>query len=422
VQQLAGLARPATGWERDYLPARVDRYDGSWLTQLASRGSIVWAGVPRADTGAGSPVTFAAVRFFERGTGALWLSTSDPPALSDAAAAVRDALARQGASFLAELQSVAGLGPLATRDALRELAAAGLVTNDTIEALREVIRTRALPVRRADQPDPTRWLPAEFTPSVGRVVHHRVNITRLPRWRRPDHPGPAGAGGWVGRWSLLVPVGLPVPRPPEEEQAADIARQWLARYGVVARDWWRRERPPVGWRAIYRELKRLEYRGEVRRGYFVEGLGGAQFAMPEAVERLRAVREEADAPFVALAASDPANVYNLPRSPLETATESDPLTRPRGAGAVIVTHGGVVVLAAEGRGRRVRLAPGLDDDALLAAVSALTEYLARGQPADHGRRARTLDTIDGAPAATSPRVGVFHRAGLRLGGLGLDYT
>ncbi len=104
--------------------------------------------------------------------------------------------------------------------------------------------------------------------------------------------------GWVGRWSLLRPVessqsGQLAPagtwgtRPSEEEHAESIARQWLDRYGIVTRDWWRRERPPVSWRAIYRELKRLEYRGEVRRGYFVRGLGGAQFALPSAVERLR---------------------------------------------------------------------------------------------------------------------------------------
>ena len=73
----------------------------------------------------------------------------------------------------------------------------------------------------------------------------------------------------------------------EEARAEMIARQWLERYGVVTRDWWRRERPPVSWRAIYRELRRLEYRGEIRRGYFVKGLGGAQFALPHAVERLR---------------------------------------------------------------------------------------------------------------------------------------
>jgi ATP-dependent Lhr-like helicase len=158
----------------------------------------------------------------------------------------------------------------------------------------------------------------------------------------------------------------------------------------------------------------------VRRGYFVEGLAGAQFALPEAVERLRAARDDPDAPFVVMAASDPANIYNLAPSPLEPARERDPLTRPRGSGAILVTRRGSVVLAAEGRGRRIRFARDLDDEVLFGAISALIAYLAIGGNEDR-RRLRTLETIDGQPAATSPRVGVFRRAGFRLGGMELDW-
>jgi ATP-dependent Lhr-like helicase len=222
---------------------------------------------------------------------------------------------------------------------------------------------------------------------------------------------------------LLSSAGTLGQRPAEEEHAAQVARQWLARYGIVTRDWWRRERPPVGWRAIYRELKRMEYRGEVRRGYFVSGLGGAQFALPEAVERLRAVRDDPDAPLVAMAASDPANPYSLPQSALAPARAPDPLTRPRGSGAVLVTRRGRVVLAAEGRGRRVTLAAGLSDDEVAAAAAVLLEYLGRagGTTTASRRRPRTLETIDGVNAAASPRAGAFRRAGFRHGGLGLDY-
>src|SRR5581483_8713527 len=102
---------------------------------------------------------------------------------------------------------------------------------DTIEALREVVRTRALPLRRrGNDPDPTRWLPADFTRSTPRIVQRRVNPARLPRWRRPDRPGPVGAAGWVGRWSLVSSPGTLGRVATEEEQAADIAHQWLARY------------------------------------------------------------------------------------------------------------------------------------------------------------------------------------------------
>jgi ATP-dependent Lhr-like helicase len=421
VEQLTGLARPALGWERDYLPARIERYDGAWLSRLASTGGVVWAAAPRRDKAPGPGVALATVRFFERGTGALWLPRDEAPAISETASIIRTALAEHGASFLGDLQTATDVGPLAARDALRELVTAGVVTNDTIEALREVVRTRALPLKRSDDPDPTRWLPAGFTPSAGRVVQRRINVTRLPRWRRPDRPGSTSAAGWVGRWSLLTPPGSDGRPSIEEEQASEIARHWLARYGVVARDWWRRERPPIGWRAIYHELKRLEYRGEVRRGYFVEGLAGAQFALPDAVEHLRAMRDDPDAPFVAFAASDPANVHSLPRSPLEPAGERDALAHPRGSGAVLVTRRGVVLLAAEGRGRRVRFAPGIDDETLLGALTALSAHLTRGDSGERHRRVRTLETIDGAPAGTGPRLAVFRRAGFRLAGMTLDY-
>jgi ATP-dependent Lhr-like helicase len=166
------------------------------------------------------------------------------------------------------------------------------------------------------------------------------------------------------------------PELPEEEHAERIARQWLARYGIVSRDWWRRERPPVSWRSIYRELKRLEFRGEVRRGYFVKGLGGAQFALPDAVEWLRAVAAEDPSAqgFVVMAASDPANVYNLPLELIER----DPLSRPRGSGAMLVTRGGRVAIAVEGRGRRYSVADWLSPDEIDAAKRALLEYL-RGE-------------------------------------------
>ncbi len=162
----------------------------------------------------------------------------------------------------------------------------------------------------------------------------------------------------------------------EEETAELIARQWLARYGIVSREWWRREKPRVSWRAIYRELKRLEFRGEVRRGYFVKGLGGAQFALPEAVELLRATAAEGATAreFVVMAASDPANVYNLP---LELA-DRDPLSRPRGSGALLVMRGGRVAIAVEGRGRRHTVAEWVAAEDAVVAKKVLVEHL-RGE-------------------------------------------
>jgi len=209
----------------------------------------------------------------------------------------------------------------------------------------------------------------------------------------------------------------------EEAHAAVLAERWLARYGIVARDWWRREQPPVPWRAIYRELRRLELRGTVRRGYFVTGLAGAQFALPDAVERLRAARVDPDAPWVVMAASDPANPYPIV---LRTEPGRDALRRPRGAGALLVTRRGVVILAAEGRGRRVRVASigEMTTADVTAAAGALVAYLAARAGAAPGivrRRAPVLETIDGAAAASSPWADAFRAAGFRRGGSGLEY-
>jgi ATP-dependent Lhr-like helicase len=373
MRQLYGIARPPVAWDRDYLRTRIKAYDPSSLSAFSATGEPVWAGEGKYDPESGA-MPLARVRFFERGSGAVWLPAEEKPTLSDNAETVRATIAAEGASFIGDLQAITGLTMLSLREAIRELAAWGLVTNDTVEALREVGRWK--PMMPRTSPDPTSWLPADYTPSPNRrIVQRRPNLRRLPKWRRPDRPG-AAPSGWSGRWSLVRRRGTLGPDLPEEEKAERIARQWLARYGIVSRDWWRRERPPVSWRAIYRELKRLEFRGDVRRGYFVKGLGGAQFAMPDAVEWLRAVAGEdfTAASFVVMAASDPANVYNLQ---LELA-DRDPLSRPRGSGALLVTRGGRVAIAVEGRGRRYSVADWLTPEEVAAAKKALIEHL-RGE-------------------------------------------
>ena len=426
LSQLHGIARPVDAWERDILPGRITAYDASELTRLAASGEIVWAAEGGYDPLSGAR-TLSRLRFLERGTGARWLGEVGDEPLSAGAIRVRDALARHGASFFADLQAATELGDFALRDALRELVAAGIATNDTMEALREAVRWRALPPRPGGElPDPTRWLPADFMPSPARrVVQRRTNLRRLPRWRRPDTEG--APAGWVGRWSLLTAPSIMGAAEPEEARAEAIARQWLERYGIVARNWWRRERPAVSWRAIYRELKRLEYRGEVRRGYFVKGLAGAQFGHPDAVERLRdadRARQPAERrmvaplePLVIMAASDPANPYTLQ---LDT-VEVEPIARPRGSGALLVTRAGRVLMAAEGRGRRVRVGPGLDGVDVTEAARALVSHLSgrvnrRGRPRD-----LVIETIDGAPAVSTSHLQAFLDAGFRRATTELRY-
>jgi ATP-dependent Lhr-like helicase len=420
VSQLQGLARPAAQWERDYLPARVDRYEPASLDTLVASGQFVWSAEPAAPRTHGATVVngpapaVARVRFFARGNGRVWLSSPTDPPLGEAARTVLAALRQLGASFTADLAAATSLGPQRLRDALRELVGAGVVTNDTVDALRDVIRHRPVfPVKRAGEPDPARWLPSDFTPSLNRpVVQRRTNVRRLARWKRPDRPG---ASAWGGRWSLVhTPGTLGAAGDDEQELAALVARQWLARYGVVSRDWWRRERPNVSWRDIYHELKRMEFRGEVQRGYFVSGLSGAQFALPEAIEMLRSAPETTAEPVV-MPVSDPANVYSLSLP----GVERDPMARPRGSSAFLVTIDGQVVMAGERRGRRLQLRPGIEEPVLRQAVDALVRHLASS--AAGGTRDVIVESIDGDVAANSSAASMFLDAGFRNEGRALRY-
>jgi ATP-dependent Lhr-like helicase len=244
----------------------VRAYDSATLSQFTATGEPVWAGEGNYDPESGA-IPFARVRFFERGTGGVWLGgggrgeagggrREDQEAiLSENAETVRATIAEEGASFIGDIQAITGLTMLAVREAVRELVAWGIVTNDTVEALREISRWKPLIPRTGV--DLTSWLPADYNPSPNRrFVRTRPSVRRLPKWRRPTGLVPRRVVD--GRWSLYAdgerwgPTFL--------KKSPSESRQWLVRYGIVSRDWWRRERPPVSWRSIYRELKRLEFR------------------------------------------------------------------------------------------------------------------------------------------------------------------
>jgi ATP-dependent helicase Lhr and Lhr-like helicase len=414
IRQLYGMARPAERWERDYLAPRVERYRGDAITRLATGGEMVWVGAGSEDDGVVDALT--SLRFVRRGTGRAWLPDQRPLTLSADAQRVRAVLAEEGASFFEDLASATSLGPRALRDALRELVAAGDITCDTADSMRAVTRWRPLVSPKIkNQPDPTRWLPADFV-AQRPVVQRRPNLRRLPKWKRPDKEG-AEAQSWPGRWSLVRTTRILGAEQDESALAEQVARQWLARYGVVSRDWWRREHPAVPWRSVYRELKRLEFRGDVRRGYFVRGLAGAQFALPDAVNMLREAIPN-DAPVIVMSAGDPANAYALPPAPGTAPEDRDPLTRRRSRGTLYVTRGGVVLFAVESRGRRVTVRPDASADDVTESARALIPYLTRGAGT---RRDPTIETIDGASAMASPHTAAFVAAGFRIVSGGLRF-
>jgi len=411
ARQMYGLARPAEHWERDYLPARVDGFDPDALSRLIALGELVWIGGTTAKPD--EIPTLSTLRFARRGTVRAWVSTNTIAPLGDQSKRVLEILERDGASFFDELVSSTGLTARTLRDSLRELVGAGLVTNDTMDALRFVLRWRPIvsPRDRA-QPDPTRWLPADFTPSANRyVVQRRPNLRRLPKWKRPDKEGGAPVE-WPGRWSLVRAPRVLGPEADESAWAELIAKQWLERYGIVSREMWRRERPAIAWRSIYRELRRLEFRGDVRRGYFVRGLSGAQFALPQAIELLRA-EDPAGGEAVVIAATDPANVYTLP---IPEDPARDAFVRPRSRNAVLVLVGGIVVMIAERQGGRIAVRPDTDDAVATQAASALVAHLSTRTSRDI-----VVETIDGQPASGSRYLDAFRSAGFRRGTTGLRF-
>ena len=348
ARQMYGLARPAEQWEREYFPARVDDYDPTALSRLIAAGELVWIG---GSAGApDEPSNLSLMRFVRRGSARLWLGDGDAPVLSDVARRTLDALERDGASFFEELVSSTGLTTRSLRDALRELTGAGLVTNDTVESMRQVIRWRPLvsPRDRA-QPDPTRWLPADFTPSANRhVVQRRPNLRRLPRWKRPDKSPPESIE--LARALVARANAARARRRRRRVGVRRVDRATMARpiRHRVARDVAPRE---AGDRvaADLHELKRLEFRGEVRRGYFVQGLSGAQFARPKRSRccdrdrrpgRRRADRHDGKRSRERVDVADRAGGRATVRAPAQ----------PR---SLLVTIDGVVVLIAERRGARV---------------------------------------------------------------------
>jgi ATP-dependent Lhr-like helicase len=290
VEQLEGFTLAAAAWEEDVLPARLAGYDGSWLDNLCLSGRVSWARITRSSSpgggGAAGPVRATPIALLTRKQRVLRslmaLPTREDASLSSSASAMADYLQLHGASFFDEIAHGARLLPAQAEDALAELVAAGLVGSDSYSGLRALL----MPMQRK-----------------------RVLASRS---RRPPLSGIEEAG----RWSLLrrdTPM-VDAADPADEEAAIEaIAWVMLHRYGVVFRKLLAREAdwlPP--WYIFLRAYRRLEAQGHIRGGRFVDGVSGEQYALPAAVETLRAVRKRAaDGELIALSASDPLNLTGI---------------------------------------------------------------------------------------------------------------
>jgi len=288
LNQLEGFEAAAGAWESEILPSRVGDYSPSWLDALCRAGRISWGRLRQGSGGGGGgPVRSTPIVLLPRREMAVWMAvSSDTPQetlLSSRAQAVVDALREHGALFFDELLGAARLLRTELEDALGELVAAGRVSADSFAGLRALL----LPAAKREG---------------GR--HRRLRRHQL------------GGIEDAGRWSLTR-MANPSATPARQEEAGDrsdvtehIARALLRRYGVVFWKLLEREAPWLPpWRELLRVYRRLEARGEIRGGRFVDGLVGEQFALPEAITPLRAVRARADdGELVCLSGSDPLNL------------------------------------------------------------------------------------------------------------------
>ncbi len=357
---LQGVPLPAVLWESDVLPRRVPTFRPGDLDVLCASGEVVWVG---------AGLDRVAV-YFRDDARLLGPPGSEASPEGTAAAAIRAALAER-AVFWPDLLAATALAAEDVLAALWELVWAGEVTNDSWAPLRAS--------RRYELPRPER---------VGR---------RFTRSRR------AGASPTQGRWSLAASLFA------DAVDRRALAELLLERQGIVTRDGVRGEGIRGGYGAVYAELKTLETLGVCRRGYFVEGLGGAQFALPGAVERLRELRSErrGDEPdALVLAAADPAQPYgaSLPWPRRSGARAA------RVAGAWVVLLDGDAALFVERGGRSLVPLREPDPDWLRAALAALVAHVRAG-----GAKRLAVERFDGTPVVETEALGLLVEAGFLAG-------
>ncbi|MCC3761807.1 DEAD/DEAH box helicase [Glycomyces sp. TRM65418] len=392
VEQLQGVPVPASALERLILPARVADYRPALLDELTASGEVLWAG---AGATAGRD---GWVALYPAETASLLLPEPRPLDRTDLHDALLDALAGGYGLFFRQLadrvraegRPDADDGALA--GALWDLVWAGRVTGDTPAPLRAFLgsgRTAGASAHRAERPSP------------------RGRYGVLPGVRRELQRGPGASSlpEVAGRWSLL-----PEPEPDPTVRVHALARALLDRHGVVTRGAVAAEDVEGGFAKAYRVLSVFEETGRARRGYVVEGLGAAQFAMDGAVDRLRATASQGDAAAGArvLAAADPANAYGAalpwPEPPAGASHRPG-----RKAGSLVVLVEGELVLYVERGGKTLLVWPGRAGDAATAAACAALAAAVRAG----GVESLHVEQVNGVWAPTSPLAPLLESAGFR---------
>jgi ATP-dependent Lhr-like helicase len=388
VDQLAGVPLPASAIESLVLPPRVRDYSPAMLDELLASGEVVWSGGGSISAGDGW------VAFHPADTAPLSLAAPTAIELTAAHHAILDTLAGGGAFFFRQLAQT-GIAEQELKAALWELIWAGSVTGDTFAPVRAMLgggpgsRRRSTPAHR---------------PGRG------ARPPRLSRYSVAHAQSRASDPTVAGRWSAL-----PMPEPDSTVRAHHQAEVLLNRHGVLTKGAVAAEGLPGGFAMLYKVLSTFEEAGRCQRGYFVESLGGAQFAVASTVDRLRGYLDGIDPErpeyrAVVLAAADPANPYGAALPWPSRAPEEDRGARPgRKAGALVVLVDGELVWFVE-RGGRSLLSFRDDPEANRAAATALAELVTAGRIS-----AILVERINGAavlgPDVSAPVVSALSNAG-----------
>ena len=293
IEQLEGVEAPAASWEGELLPARMVEYDPAWLDALCLSGEVVWArltplarstAVENGERTRGSgPVRNTPIALLRRKNFALWSSVFPQPApavtaeFSTTTQTVYDYLMTRGASFFTDIVENTKLLRTQVEEALADLVANGIVVSDSFAGLRALLTPGSRKTQAA---------------------------------ARRKHRQPVYEMSSAGRWSILQRNTSPNQN--DQTQTEEVAWALLKRYGVVFKRLLEREGISLPWRVLLRFYHRLEARGDIRGGRFVAGISGEQFALPEAIGMLRAIRRAGpQESLISVSAADPLNLVGI---------------------------------------------------------------------------------------------------------------
>ncbi|MBN2093019.1 DEAD/DEAH box helicase [candidate division KSB1 bacterium] len=353
IEQLQGLSLPAEIWENEIFSKRIDDYKPEWLDQLCRQGDVVWFGTASGGRELGN-ITFAFREDLPKFLALKQINTSNET--NENMLLIREVLQKKGALFLNDIAIEANLLPSICINTLWKMIWTGEVTNDTFAVI------------RAGKPQTTTSHMSYFSQSS--LTAKGLRQSKYSKRYRPST--------YFGRWNLL-----PTPNSINETYTEQLTRQLLNRYGLICREIFEIEQWQISWHNIYDMLIKLEWRGEIRRGYFIKGLSGVQFALPHAAELLmgsippieKKLYTEDNDRMILINTCDPVNLFGA-ASPVSIMHPLNSQWRLlRNPGNYIIFQNGSPVFAIEAKGSRLSTLKKLTHSEKLAVLNLLPKLL-----------------------------------------------